>query len=50
MTDNSEKIIDLERRAVDAERAADKSPFMGDRKRFAEIAAQYRADAAKLKN
>lgn len=49
MTDRTAEIVDLERRARDAERMAEKSPFKLDRDRFAGIAAEYRKRATKLK-
>jgi hypothetical protein len=49
MTDRTAEIIDLDRKARDAERMAEKSPFMADRKRFADIAQDYRRRAAKLR-
>lgn len=43
------EIADLECKAQDAERMARKSPFMKDRKRFADIATEYRQRADSLR-
>lgn len=49
MTDQSAAIAHLERQAFEADRMAAKSPFAADRKRFATIAANYRAKASGLR-
>lgn len=49
MTDQVAAIAHLERLAAEADRMAAKSPFKGDRLRFANMADGYRARAHKLR-
>lgn len=49
MTDQTAAIAHLERQAIEADRMAAKSPFAADRKRFADMASEYRTSALKLR-
>lgn len=49
MTCDAATIADLELKAREADRMAGKSPFASDRKRFGDVAAEYRRRADRLK-
>jgi hypothetical protein len=49
MTDQTAAIAHLDRQAVEADRMAARSPFPADRKRFADMADDYRVKALKLR-